>query len=382
MFDDDKAISDDELAHWLAFSMVNGVGPRRVAILLERLESMKTAWNASRLVLQRLEGIGEETINNIERARAELDPQAILGEFKESGMQALTWLDPRYPYRLRHIADPPVVLYVNGEIGVEDLAHTVGIVGTRRPSSYGEKIAKEVARGLSSHGVTVVSGMAVGIDSLAHWGALEGSAPTIAVLGCGADICYPSSNRKLFNTILKEKRGAIVSEYYPGTKPESFRFPARNRIISGLSEALVVVEGGIDSGSLITARQAFDQCRDVFAFPGRVDSAASEGPNHLIREHIAQLCTSYEDILLAKNWVQSRSGAEREKPAVVQLYGREKELFELISIEPVHFDTLSERSGMPTGELSATLTMLELAGLIHRAAGDWYSRMSDIRLRN
>jgi DNA processing protein len=297
-------------------------------------------------------------------------------------MKAWTWKDPQYPHQLKHIADPPIVLYVNGELEPEMLTHAVGVVGTRRPTSYGQKIAKEVARGLSEHGVTVVSGMAVGIDSLAHWGAIEGGSPTIAVLGCGPDVCYPSGNRRLFKEILQPGKGAIVSEYFPGTTPEKFRFPARNRIISGIAHALVVVEGGLDSGSLITAYQAFDQSREVFAFPGRVDSPMSEGTHKLIRNNNAHLCTGFKDVLTELNWVQTRSGPERDRPSVVQLYGREREIYELITSEPVQFETLCEQSGMATGELSATLTMLELAGLVQREPGDWYARHSDVRVAN
>jgi DNA processing protein len=288
---------------------------------------------------------------------------------------AWTLKDPHYPLRLRHIDDPPIVLYVKGEIGIEHLTHTIGVVGTRQATQYGKRLAEETAKGLSEHGVTVVSGLAAGIDSCAHMGAIKGGTPTIAVLGCGPDVCYPPSNQGLFDTIVKEGKGVTISEYFPGTQPEKFRFPARNRIISGLSEAVVVVEGGLDSGSLITAYQAFDQNRSVFAFPGRVDSPMAAGPHKLIRDTRAQLCTSYEDVLDDLGWVKTKAGpVERERPAVVQLYGREREIYDLISTEPIHFDVLCEKSGMDAGEMSATLTMLELAGLILRETGDWYLR--------
>ncbi len=382
MLYEDKPISDEELAHWLAFSVLSGVGPKRVAVLEERLNSMVTSWNAPVSVLRRLPGFGDETIAAIEAGRKEIDPHKLLANLKDTGIKAWTWNDPHYPIRLRHIADPPIVLYVNGDLRPEFLTSAVAVVGTRRPTSYGEKNAKAVALGLSTHGVTVVSGMAVGIDSIAHWGALDGGSPTIAVLGCGPDVCYPSSNKRLFKAILEEGKGAIISEYFPGTTAEKFRFPARNRIISGLCQALVVVEGACTSGSLISANMAFDQSREVFAFPGRIDAVMSEGPNKLIKQNKAHLCTSYEDILDELNWVKTKVGANREQPSVVALYGREREVYDLISLESIHFDAMVEQSGMSAGELSATLTMLELAGLVTREAGDWYSRQSDVTVRN
>ncbi len=382
MLYEDKPISDEELAHWLAFSVLSGVGPKRVAILEERLNSMVTAWKAPSTVLKRLPNFGDETIAAIETGRKEIDPYALLEDLRKSGIQALTWNDPHYPVKLRHIADPPVVLYVNGDLRLEYLTNAVAIVGTRRPTSYGEKNAKTISAGLAMHGITIVSGLATGIDSIAHWGAIDGGSPTIAVLGSGPDVCYPTSNQRLFNTILEEGKGAIVSEYFPGIQPEKFRFPARNRIISGLCQALLVVEGAEDSGSLISANMAFDQSREVFAIPGRIDSVMSAGPNKLIKQNKAHLCTCYEDILTELNWVKTKVGPNREQPTVVALYGREREIYDIISQESVHFDTMVEQTGMTAGELSATLTMLELAGLVSREAGDWYSRKNDVTVGN
>ena len=376
---EEKKISDDELAHWLAFGATDLFGSHKVALLEEHLQSLKTAWNASDVVLQRLKGIGPETIANLQKARREIDPYKLLENFKQSGMKVWTWHDPKYPLSLRHIHLPPPVLYVNGDISFESFTTVVGVVGTRHPSTYGQKNAKEIGRALSENGITVVSGMAAGCDSLAHWGAIEGGSPTIAVLGCGADVCYPSGNRKLFDTIL-EGKGAIVSEYPPGTPPETFRFPQRNRIIAGLCRALVVVEGLITSGSLITAKLAFEGDRDVFAFPGRIDNRMAEGPHDLIKRQSARLCTGIDDILEHMNFTKTRAGADRERPAVVELFGREKEVYGLITHDSIHFDQLCSKTDMDPGELSAVLTMLELAGLVLREPGDWYSRHRDIQV--
>jgi DNA processing protein len=233
-------------------------------------------------------------------------------------------------------------------------------------------MAKEITRGLAASGVTIVSGMAIGIDSYAHRATLEVGGRTVAVLGCGVDVCYPSSNRPLYELLTSGEHGAVISEYLPGTKPDTWRFPARNRIISGLSHGLVVIEAGQTSGSLITADLAFHGGKQVFALPGRVDAPMSEGTNFLISSNKAQLICRYEEVMNHLEWAHpSQAGAG---PPIVELYGREKEVYEMLTNEPVHFDFLCERTGMTAGELSATLTMLELASVVTRHPGDWYSR--------
>lgn len=376
MFDYEEKISDEELAHWLAFDCMEGIGlgSRRIRQLFDKLQSMKSAWGASAEVLKYVPGFDPELISRFIEKRRSMEPWKVLDKLRATGIQAWPVNDPRYPIALRNIYDPPALLYVNGNVRQNDFEFAIGLIGTRKPSSYGQKLAKDTGRGLSDHGVTVVSGMAIGIDSISHWGALEGSGRTIAVLGCGPDVCYPSSNRKLFNEILSKDRGLIVSEYFPGTSPEPFRFPARNRVISGLSKGVIVVEGGLGSGSLITANQAFEQNREVFAFPGRVDSDMSAGTNKLIASNKAQLISSYKDVLHSLDWVQ---GAISDAPIMVELFGREREIYDLLAAsDPTHFDSLIERTGMSAGELSATLTMLELAGVVTRMPGDWYVRYS------
>jgi DNA processing protein len=265
-----------------------------------------------------------------------------------------------------------LILYVNGKLHPDYMRTTIAIVGTRRPSSYGQRYAKEIARHLARAGATIISGMAVGVDSLAHWGAIDGGGRTVAVLGCGADVCYPAGNRPLFKRLSEGDDGAVVSEFFPGTKPEPWRFPARNRIISGLSQAVLVVEAGQTSGSLITAKLAFEQSREVFALPGRIDNAMSAGTHQLIKENVAHIFISPDAMLKELGWASVPVG--KAIPTVVELYGKEKDIHELISNEPIHFDHLIERSGMAAGELSATLTMLELAGVVERLTGDWYTR--------
>jgi DNA processing protein len=366
--------TEEEQSYWLAFDQLSGPGLGAVKLrsLFELHHSLKPIWHADRDMLIGTKALSRDGIEQFLQKRKEIEPAEILAKLKNTDIKAFPLMHPSYPFRLREIFDPPLVLYMRGELSPEDITHAAGVVGTRKPTSYGQRLAKEFARSLSGAGVAVISGMAIGIDSLAHYGAIEGGGKTVAVLACGVDVCYPSSNRPLFQKLVEGRFGAVVSEFAPGTRPEQWRFPARNRIISGLSEAVVVIEAGETSGSLITAKIAFEQNREVFAVPGRIDSVASKGCHKIIKEQTAQLCTGVDDVMEKMRWVSVKLG--REVPTVVQLFGREKEVFELLSNEPMHFDHISERSGIPAPELSATLTMLELAGVVTRHTGDWYSR--------
>jgi DNA processing protein len=372
-------LGDEELSSWLAFSELSGpgIGYRKVASLLEFFGNLKDAWNGSVSQLKDSHALSQQNIEKFVQARLLIDREALLKKVKAAKVRALDFYHPLYPPLLREIHDPPIVLFMKGRLDPADFNMCVGVVGTRRPTAYGQRHAKEIAKGLAASGVTVVSGMALGIDSFAHYGAIEGKGRTVAVLACGVDVCYPSSNKPLYTKLIEGENGAVVSEFAPGTKPEDWKFPARNRIISGFGRALAVIEAGEISGSLITARLAFEQSREVFALPGRVDGPMSKGTNSLIAKTTAHLLTSYEQILEEMGWVISKE-AGRNVPTIVELYGRERELFELISTEPVHFDYLVEKMGMNAGELSATLTMLELAGIVTRLPGDWYARQEAI----
>jgi DNA processing protein len=369
-------LSDEELSCWLAFSYLSGagIGTRRIAALYEKLNSLIPVWEGTRKVLESLSMFTSEMIDKFLEKRDAIDPAKLLKEVRDKGIQAYPLCHPDYPYRLKQIYDPPAVLYVKGQLPVDTFDHAIGVVGTRRPTSYGQRIAKEVAAGLAGNGVLVVSGMAIGIDSYVHRATIEAGGKTVAVVASGVDQCYPSSNKPLYEMLVSGQHGAVVSEYFPGVLPEAWRFPARNRIISGLSQAVVVVEAGEKSGALITGRMAFEQSREVFAFPGRIDSPASVGTNNLIAKNMAKLTVSYEDVLKELNWVSSPKLGEHVQ--VVELFGREKEIYELLSNEPLHFDVLCERTGIAPGELSASLTMLELAGVVNRQPGDWYARES------
>ncbi len=367
-------VDKSELAYWLAFNSLSGTGLgfRKIKLLYDHYGSLKEAWDAPAKELSRLSWLNQSTIERLLEQKKTIEPDNLLEKLDKSGVEALYYFHPDYPSILRQINDPPLVLYTKGKFRACNFNCAVGIVGTRKPSAYGERLAKSLAKDLAQDGVLIVSGMAYGVDSLAHWGAVESGGMTVAVLGCGVDLCYPSSNKPLYNAILEKECGAIVSEYFPGSQPQKWHFPARNRIISGLSQAVAVIEAGESSGALITAHLAFEQSREVFAIPGRVDSSTSIGTNSLIAKNIAHLLRDHNDILKEMGWASKNT--ENGVATAVALQGRELDVYDLISNEPSHFDYLIEKTGMNTGELSAILTMLELAGVISKLPGDWYVR--------
>lgn len=372
----EEGFPDEELATWLGFAHpgCKGFGSVRIEALQQHFGSLSRAWRAPRSELLAVTDLPPGLVADLVEQRPKINPEQLLEECRSQSITIIPSLHPQYPYRLRQVTDRPAVLFWKGappSAFGNKLEMALAIVGTRRPTAYGQKYAKEIARSIARLQITIVSGMAIGIDSFAHRGAIEGGGKTIAVLGSGVDICYPSSNRPLYELLVNGQHGAVISEYFPGTTPDRWTFPARNRIISGICKGTCIIEGGSESGALITARLALDQCREVFALPGKIDSPMSQGPNSLLREPSAHWVQGYEDILKELGWAAS---ANKETPAVMELYGREKEVYELLSTEPVCFDSLMERTGMTAGELSATLAMLELGGTITRLPGDSYAR--------
>jgi DNA processing protein len=372
-------LSDEDLSYWLAFAQLSGpgVGVSKVKALLETFGSVKAAWQAPLNELSEMRWLSNQIAERFVAARNAIDPEALLKNLHKAGANAIHFLHPHYPVGLKEIHDPPIVLFKKGGLPFEEIKYCAALIGTRNPTRYGQIHAKEYSRWLAERSVTVVSGMAIGIDSFAHWGAIEASGRTVAVLGSGVDICYPSSNRPLYNKLVESSNTAVVSEFFPGVKPQNWHFPARNRIISGMSEVLVIFEAGETSGSLITAKIAQDQVRPIFAMPGRIDSPASSGTNKLISNLTAELLTTPEQVITAMNW-QQKPNFTPPPPPPIELYGREKDVFEFLSEEPVHFDYIVEKMGMMSGELSATLTMLELAGVVTRLPGDRYHRHEKI----
>jgi DNA processing protein len=299
---------------------------------------------------------------------------------EEKDISIIPYDDPLYPALLKNIHDPPMVLYVKGNPEFLN-CKGLGIVGSRSATHYGKSVAEQLANSLSRQGFSIVSGLALGIDTAAHQGTLAVKGKTIAVLGCGLDIVYPPSNHNLFKHIAFA--GAMVSEYPLGTKPDSFRFPARNRIISGLSLGVVVVEAANRSGSLITASHALDQGREVFAVPGRIDSVKSAGTHTLLQQG-AKLVHSINDIIEEfpvaefEQSVEDSEGEEDKKHRFENLSHEEAELFGFIEVYPRSFDEIVKDSGFNAQQTNELLLLLELKGLVNPLPGKSYQRITSL----
>ena len=352
----------DLLEYWVGFSRVPGIGPVRLRALLDHFGGVRQAWEASTATLQAL-GFNRRTIESFVTQRAKLDLAAELERVARLGVTVLTWDSPDYPSLLMNIPDPPPVLYVKGELLPHD-EWALAVVGTRRATVYGREATRTLVSGLAPGGVTIVSGLAYGIDTHAHQIALDTGGRTVAVLGSGLDIIYPAQNRKLAQRIVES--GAVVSEYPLGTKPEGGNFPRRNRIISGLSLGVLVVEGSKSSGAMITADYAAEQGREIFAVPGNILSRNSAGPNQLIQQG-AKLVTRIGDVLEELNLTMVAEHSEARE--IIPDNETEAVLLSHLSLEPVHVDELGRVAGLPINEVASTLTFMELKGKVRQVGG-------------
>ncbi len=347
-----------ERKYWLGFSLVPEIGPKRLAQLVRAFGNLASAWQASEGQL-RSAGFDGVVLGNILEARTKLKLEAESERVERAGARLLILTDDDYPSLLKTLADAPPVLYIRGTLRAAD-QRALGIVGTRKATTYGRDVAADMAQQLARHEITVVSGLAHGIDAAAHRGALDGGGRTLAVMGCGVDVTYPSDHRALAGHVMEH--GALISEFPMGTRPESRNFPRRNRLISGLSLGVLVVEAPERSGALITAETAAEQGRDVFAVPGSIYNAMSAGTNRLIQDG-AKLVSTIDDILdelnIAHQAVENRQTAERIAPAG----GTETEILQHLGVEPTHIDDLVRSCGLPVSVVSSTLTILELKGL-------------------
>ncbi len=351
--------------YWVGFNLVKGIGPARLRTLLDFFGDISSAWQASRRQLEAA-GLQPKLIDAMEQTRQGEALDNTRRSIEANDIQVLTWEDEDYPRLLRDIDQSPPVVYIRGQILAQDFP-AIAIVGTRRITQYGRQVARDLANELARRGLTVVSGLARGVDAVAHQAALEAGGRSLAVLGSGVDIFYPPENRRLAEQMMAN--GAILSDYPPGTKPEAVNFPPRNRIISGLSQAVVVVEAGEKSGALITAAFAADQGREVFAVPGYLYAPSSIGPNRLIQQG-AHIFLGAQDLLETINY----SGAMEYQKARTALPAdaTEATLFSLLGREPLHVDELRAQSGMAVETVSAALTMMELKGLVRQVGGMRY----------
>ena len=352
---------------WIALSSIDGIGCHTFKLLIDRFGSPEKVFKAPLRELLKVEGVGKETANRIKGFRSSPLIQKELSLLEQHRIRLITLKDDEYPVNLREIYDPPPYLYIKGGIDERDRL-AIAIVGSRSSTPYGLGIARRMAMGLASHGITIVSGMARGIDSEAHRGALKAGGRTIAVLGSGIDIIYPGENKKLYEEI--SRKGAVISEFPISTPPLSNNFPRRNRIISGLSTGVLVIEASLRSGSLITARLALEQGRDVFAVPGSITSSRSHGTNMLIKEG-ARLVERPEDIL--EEILPHGLERKEDKRLDIPLSKSEKRIYEVLTT-PKHIDTIIGESRLNPGEVSAILMNLEIKGIVCQHPGKVFAR--------
>ncbi len=362
---EDEALLPEQ-AYWVGFHHVKFIGPARLRRLLDTFESLERAWHASPTELRRC--LEERSIRELLETRAALDLSAVMAGLEQSGARVTVLADDGYPALLREIPAPPPVLYYRGEL-IETDRNAVAIVGTRRMTPYGREMTARISGELARAGVTIVSGLARGVDGVAHQAALDAGGRTIAVLGSGVNKIYPPEHRKLAQRIAEQ--GAVLSDYVPDTPPDGVNFPPRNRIISGLSLAVVVIEAPDRSGALITVDFAADHGRDVFAVPGPVNSPNSSGCNRLLREG-ARLVRSADDIL--EDLHISRTGEPLPVQSSLPVSDEDRRLLSVMTSAPQHIDDLATLSDYPVTEVSSRLMMLELQGLVRNAGAQHYAR--------
>ncbi len=360
-----------ERDYWIAFNMIDGVGTARFLKLREYFGTAEKAWHAGEKELARVEGIGSIIASQIVNGRQRIDVNNELIKIRQHNISVLTLGDEAYPALLREIYNPPMVMYVWGTIHKED-EKAVAMVGSRRATSYGRDMAVKIADEFVKSEITVVSGMAAGIDSCAHWAAIKGGGRTLAVLGCGLDVVYPPQNRELMQEIASN--GAVLSEFPLGTKPEARHFPRRNRVISGLSLGTVVIEAAQKSGSLITADFALEQGREVLAVPGSVHSKNSKGTHALIKQG-AKLIENAADVLEELGMAENK--AHDKKPMVIpaDLSPQEKEMAQMLLTGNQSLDALAKRSTLTLTDISTALLMLEMKGRVRQLPGKIFQWM-------
>ena len=362
------AMSLEELAYWIAFNRVSGIGPVSFKSLLDYYHNdLEAAWRADSKELAQA-GLTQKTIENMIKLRTTSTPQRELEKLEQLRIRVITWKDKTYPPLLREIDDAPPVLYTYGKLTEAD-QFALAVVGTRNSTTYGRQVTERIVTELAKGQVTVVSGLALGIDTIAHTAALDAGGRTIGVLACGLDIIYPPTNRGLARRMVESGQGALITEYPLGVQPDGGNFPARNRIISGLSLGVLVTEAPPKSGALITANFALKHGRDVFAVPGSILSSRSAGVNKLIQDG-ARPVMEVKDILEALNLFMIPQHVEMQ--AVLPDNDEERVLLKLISHEPCHVDELIRGSGLATTVVSSTLMMMELKGMIKQVGGMQY----------
>ena len=356
---------DEQLASW-ALSGIDGIGPAAFLHLTEKFGSAAAVFDKSPDEILSAEVVNKHLASRIASQR---DWEQLSIKFQKSvpeNSQVVCLAESSYPSKLKNIPDPPPLIYYAGDINIFERP-TLAVVGSRKPTDYGIRLASRIVTELAAAGVVIISGLAYGIDGIAHQAALEAGGLTAAVFGCGLDIIYPSGHRELAKRIVQS--GCLLSEFPKGTRPERYNFPIRNRIVAGLSDGVLVVEAGQRSGALVTARLALDQNRDVLAVPGSVDNELSFGPNALIKQG-AIAVTSAGDVFANFGWHRAEAAIEHSYD-LSKLSKEELAVFDLLSVQPVHVDEIGRRGQLGPGKTAEALLNLELKGFIMRKPGNF-----------
>jgi len=362
-----------ELSALLNLHLVDGIGSNRLRALVNKFDGrLEAIFQADLKELNTIEGIDLKLAQRIRQAANQNYAESQIELAQKHNTRIITFWDKEYPENLKRIYDPPVLLFVRGELNPTDHL-AIAVVGTRVPTNYGKFSAETFSRQLAREGIVIVSGLARGIDTIAHVSALKAGGRTIAVLGCGVDVIYPAENKKLFYEIIEH--GAVISEFLMGTKPDATNFPRRNRIVSGLSLGVLVIEAGAKSGALITANMALEQNREIFALPGNINSPKSFGCNKLIMEG-AKLAMQTDDILdELRPQLNHLLKKEKIRTKQVSLTPVEQSLLESLSHEALHIDRIASENNLSISQALGTLLTLELKELVRQLPGKYFIRV-------
>lgn len=364
-------MNNNNSKYWLAFAAFEKVSSQFIQKLYEHFSDIELAWKADVSELLQVEGITKKQFDTFVGMRNTVNPEECLSYIKKNDIDFITYEDERYPFLLRNIFDPPMTLFMAGDIERCNLDKTIAVVGSRKASEQSKAVLTEIISELRNSDICIVSGLATGIDTTAHEAAIQNNLTTIAVIGGGFENLYPASNRNLFNSI-KEKYGAVLSEYWPTAEPIAWRFPQRNRIVSGISKGTLVAEAALKSGALITANLALEQGRELMCIPGAISNPNTQGIYKLLKNG-ASMVTSAEDILNTMNWeLVKLNNVQSENSSIKELNNIEKAVFELISINSANIDTILQHTDININDLMVILTKLELYGLIKQTDGDRY----------
>ncbi|MEC4816489.1 MAG: DNA-processing protein DprA [Scytonema sp. PMC 1069.18] len=368
-----------ERTYWVAWSQISGIGPILLGRLQQHFGSLASAWEATPTRLREVEGFGFQTLEKVVQQRSRIHPEKLLEQHQEQNPNFWTPADTEYPRLLLEIPSPPPILYYRGEVNLQEnfgQKPLVGIVGTRQPSEYGLRWTRQISTALAKHGFTVVSGLAEGIDTESHAATIRASGRTLAVMGTGVDVVYPSKNLELYKQIITN--GLVLSEYPTKTRPDRTHFPRRNRIIAGLSRAVLVMEAPEKSGALITASYANEFGRDIYALPGRLDDYPSQGCLKLISQGATPILKELNELLRMLGAIPLLDTIEASPPPeqlpLPDLSPELQQVMNAIASEALPLDFIIQQTGMPASSVSSALLQLELMGLVLQLPGMRYQR--------